>query len=192
MTFEQLIDATFAREGTTYGDRTTQPPIDQPTAPGGIVLATLTAYLGRPATPAELYALTVETARPIVAWVLNQEATKHGFNRIVDEHVRNQMLDFGFNSGEALAIRWLQRVLGVPRSGVMDPVTVAAVNLTALIGVAGGLAVAGARVMALLNQALLAARLQMLSRAEASGTIDKHFDVGLENRAFSFSELEVP
>jgi lysozyme family protein len=178
VTEEALIDAIFDREGRVYA---APPAIDQPTAPGGIILPTLAAYLQRPATLAELRALTVVTARPIVRWVLQQLATAHGFDRIADEALRMQLIDFAYNSGPALAIRWLQRVLGVPRTGLLDAATVTAIH-----------APPAGQIPVLLNQALVAARLEMLHRAVASGTIARKFDDGLETRMLAFSQLVVP
>jgi len=89
--------------------------------------------------------------------------------------LRLQLLDFGYNSGPARAIRWLQRVLNVPRSGQMDATT-----LTVL-----------GRVNAwLVHHALIGARLQMIHRW-ADAPENQKYEVGLETRALSFSQLPV-
>jgi lysozyme family protein len=183
VTEEQLIDDVFKKEGDRYGDRTTKPPIDQPTARGGIILATLQAYYdevqpGRTATVQDLKDLTHAQARDVVRWKLRQIAKRAKLDAIAFDPLRFQMVDFAYNSGEGLAIRWLQRVLRVPRTGRMDAATIA-------------------RVAAvdpwLAHQALIAARLQMIDLStDPGGKVDRKFEEGLENRALTFSLLEVP
>ena len=177
MTESELVDAVFDKEGRVYGDEHTTPPIDQPTAAGGITLPVLAEFLGRSASVAELKALTVETATPVVQWRLRQISRRNGFDVIAFEPLRLQMIDLSYNSGESLAIRWLQRVLRVPRTSKMDVPT-----RDALASNDGFMT----------NQALVGARLQMIHRAVDSGTIDKRFERGLENRALMFSLLEIP
>jgi lysozyme family protein len=177
VTEADLIEDIFRKEGVRYGDTTTTPPIDQPTGPGGITLPTMTAYLGRPATVADLKALTKETATPVVRFALRMVAIDQGFTTIQYEPLRLQLIDFAYNSGPALAIRWLQRVLRVARSGKFDAGTNWAVQRQDAF---------------LVHQALIAARLQMIDMSTDTGTIDKKFEEGLENRALTFSQLEVP
>jgi lysozyme family protein len=177
MTEDQLIDDVFVKEGLTYGDQTTSPPIDQPTAPGGIVLGTLSAYLGRTATLAELQALTVETARPIVRWKLRSLAVGQGFDRIAFEPLRLQVIDFSYNSGPGLAIRWLQRVLRVPRTSRMDSATFFALAHYDEF---------------LVNQAYVAARLQMIDLWTDAEAQRKAWEEGLESRGLKYSQLEIP
>jgi lysozyme family protein len=177
ITMEQLVEDTFEKEGRTYGDQHTRPPIDQPTAPGGIILKTLSEFLGRPATLEELRALTVETARPIVHWKHEQHAAEHGLTVIPFDPLRVQMMDFSFNSGPGIAIRWLQRVLRVEADGVIGPATKAALEVTDLW---------------LVHQALIAARLQMIDMWTDAAAKRKAWEEGLENRSLSFSLLAVP
>lgn len=186
ITEDRLIDDVFAKEGDVYGDRTTHPPIDQPTARGGLTLPVVRDYMaamGRPApTVQTLKDLTHEDARAIVRWVYQQLARKHGLDQIPFEPLRLQVLDWAYNSGPALAIRWLQRVLGVPRTGVMDPVTVAAVTYPDLH-----------RVHLWISESVLAARLRMIDMAtDPGGRVDHKYEEGLENRALTFSLLDVP
>lgn len=177
MTLNELVTGTFDREGRTYGDQTTHPPIDQPTGPGGIILPTLSAWRGHPCTVADLKALTLDEAALIIRARLQEDLTTFGFDQIADEAVQVQLLDFAYNSPEGLAVRWFQRTLQVPRTSRVDAATVAAANA------APGF---------LLNQALIAARLQMVELSTDGGSIDKHFEDGLEHRALKFSLLEVP
>jgi lysozyme family protein len=177
ITEDRLVEDTFEKEGREYGDEHTHPPIDQPTAPGGIILKTLSEYLGRPATLAELRVLTVETARPIVRWKLRQIASANGLTGIGFEPLRLQMIDFTYNSGPGIAIRWLQRVLRVTPDGVIGPATRVALARADLW---------------LVHQALIAARLQMIDMWTDSAAKRKAWEEGLENRALTFSLLAVP
>jgi lysozyme family protein len=177
MTEDQLIEDTFIREGVEYTDQSTVPPIDQPTGAGGITLATLSEFLGYQATVDELKALTRITAAPVVRWKLRQLAKDYEIDEIAFMPLRIQMIDFAYNSGPALAFRWLQRVLRIPRTGRMDSATKMAVNL---------------RDGFLVNEALVAARLRMIDMSTDGTSIDKRFEEGLENRAHKFSLLEVP
>lgn len=177
MTEDQLIDDVFLKEGLTYGDQTTHPPIDQPTAPGGIILDTLSDYLGRTATLAELQALTVVTARPIIRWKLRSVAAQYEFDRIAFEPLRLQVIDFSYNSGPGLAIRWLQRVLRVPRTGRMDEATFVALLLADSW---------------LVNQAYVGARLQMIDLWTDAEKQRKAWEEGLESRGLKYSLLEFP
>lgn len=177
MTEDDLIGDIFAREGDRYGDATTQPPIDQPTGRGGITLKTLTDYLGHPAEIGDLKALTHDQAVQVVRWKLRQIAQQNHLDLIPFEPLRLQLIDFAYNSGPGLAIRWLQRCLRVPRTSQIDAATTAAVQ---------------AQEGWLVNQALVAARLQMIERATDGGSIDRRFEEGLEHRAHRFSLLEIP
>lgn len=178
MTEDTLIDSVFDKEGKKYGDQTTIPPIDQPTAAGGIIQATLSDYLGRPATVQELKDLSLGAAREVIRWKLRKLAKASRLELVHFEPLRLQLIDFAYNSGEGLAIRWLQRVLRVPRSSKIDQATLGALE---------------ALDPWLVNQALVGARLQMIDLAtDAGGSVDKKFEEGLENRAHSFSLLEIP
>jgi lysozyme family protein len=177
VTDDLLVNDMFDREGRTYGDQHTNPPIDQPTAPGGIILATLSAYLKRPATLAELRALTVETATPIVRWKLASDTVVYHLDKIPFEPLRLQMLDFCYNSGPATAWKWLQSVLRVEPDGDPGPLTFAALAQYDLW---------------LVNAALVGARQQHIDRWTDRDARRKVWEEGLENRGFLFSLLEIP
>lgn len=51
-----------------------------------------------------------------------------GFDKIPDFHLRAQLVDFGVNSGPALAIMKLQVILGVDVDGVLGPQTLQALS----------------------------------------------------------------
>lgn len=179
MITERFIDAVFDREGRTYGDQHTNPPIDQPTAAGGIILDTLREYVEATGAPLEvsvdtLKALTEVTSRPIVRWKFEQYAQTHRLDQVVDPALREQLLDWCYNSGPGIAIRWLQRVLRVTPDGAIGPQTLAA------------LAAADAW---LVHHALIAARFQMIDMWTDAAKLRKQWEEGLENRALSFSLL---
>jgi len=170
---KDLVEEIFAREGRVYAE---PPAIDQPTGPGGITLPTLQAY--QPGSTLEdLKRLTVEGATAVILWTLDQLAERHGLALIQDDHVRLQMIDFAYNSGPDLAIRWLQRVVQAPRTSRMDVTTTYATNSSDPW---------------LLHHALIVARLQMIDLATDRGTVSKRFEEGLENRVLRFSRLEIP
>jgi len=174
-TEDQLIADVFLREGDVYAE---PPQIDQPTGRGGITLPVLKDYAGHHVTVADLKAMTHDYAASVIRWKLRQLSLKSGFMKIADEPVRLQMIDFAYNSGAELAIRWLQRVLRVARTSKMDTDTLVAV------GVADPW---------LLHHALIAARLSMIDKAtDPGGKVDRRYEEGLENRALEFSMLEVP
>lgn len=174
MTEEQLIDDVFVKEGDEYAE---PPRIDQPTGRGGITLQTLKACRMLPCTVEDLKTLTHQEAREVVRWVLRSLAARTGLSKIEYDPLRFQLLDFAYNSGEGLAIRWLQRVLRVPRTSKMDLLTVRRINEMDPF---------------LVHQAVIAARLQMIDLSTDGTSIDKKYEEGLESRALTFSLLEVP
>jgi lysozyme family protein len=181
MTEDRLVDLIFEKEGDTYGDQHTRPPIDQPTARGGLTLPVVNKYCqthGQPAATLEtLRTMSHETARQIVLWKTREISREHRFDALAFEPLRVQMIDFAYNSGEALAVRWLQRVLRVPRSGTMDAGTIAALE---------------GKDLWLVNQALVGARLEMVDRWTDADAKAKMWEEGVESRGLEFSLLEVP
>lgn len=172
MTLDDLVEDIFDKEGVKYGDKTTKPPIDQPTGAGGITLGTMSAYLGRPATIGDLKALTRATAAPVVRWKLERIVIENDFADIDFEPLRLQMIDFAYNSGAQRAVRWLQRTLGMSVDGIFGPDTAAAVNRE------------NGR---LLNQAMIAARLQMIDEWTDKDQQAKLWEEGVESRGLKFS-----
>lgn len=89
----------------------------------GITLATLSTWLGRPASVAEIKALTVDTASQIYKryyWdVVCGDQLPAGFDLLV--------FDCAVNQGTGTAIRILQDSLSVTKDGVIGPATLAAV-----------------------------------------------------------------
>ncbi len=181
MTEDDLLDAIGQREGLDYGDETSTPPRDQPTGPYGLTLPIVQAWATSGGVVLgganALRTLPPEKAREIARWHLRQLGEREGLNHIVLPMLRLQMLDFAWTSGRPRAIRWLQRVLNVPRTGQMDLETQRVLNMLS---------------SGLVHHALIAARVQMIHRSVAEGLIDKRDESGLLTRALSFSRLEVP
>lgn len=91
----------------------------------GITAARLGEWrkLGRPATAAEVQALTRDEARQIYqAWYVTQPK----FDRITDDYLRTVVVDSGVLYGTGRAARWLQEALGVTADGVIGQQTLAA------------------------------------------------------------------
>ncbi|WP_288587442.1 glycoside hydrolase family 108 protein [uncultured Methylobacterium sp.] len=101
---------------------------DDPQDPGGatnlgVTIGTLSLWLGRPATKAEVKALTVATVAPIYRrnyWdAVQADALPPGLGYA--------LFDFAVNSGKKRAVIGLQRALKVADDGKLGPLTLAAV-----------------------------------------------------------------
>ena len=117
----QLLDQILEHEGGY---------IDHPADKGGptnhgITLKSLTEYLERPATLAELQALDASQARNIYAELYIR---RPGFNQIADARLRALVVDCGVNQGRKRATRWLQAAARVKADGMLGPITAQAVN----------------------------------------------------------------
>lgn len=166
MTVDTIIDGIVEREGGY---------VDHPSDKGGPTKFGITAttlgewrQLHRPATREEVRHLSVAEARQIyhLRYVRNP-----GFERIPFEPLRAQLCDFAVNSGPARAIRWLQRVLQAPETGVLDAATLAEL---------------GRHDGRLVNDALVAGRLYMVDRWTDADRSQKVFEEGVESRALEF------
>jgi len=91
----------------------------------GITAQTLGAWrkLGRPATAAEVQALTETEARAIYR---HQYITGPGFEVITHPALLHLLIDAGVHSGPKRAVQWLQAALGVTADGIIGPKTRAA------------------------------------------------------------------
>lgn len=166
MRIEAVISGLLEREGG-YVDRhdDTGGPTNM-----GITAATLGIWrhLGRHATRDEVRKLQEPEARAIY---YKRYVMDPGFDKLAFEPLIAQMVDFGVTSGPPRAIRWLQRVLGVPVTGLLDDRTGKALNLYP---------------PRLVNDALVAARAFMVDAVTDSHLEDKQFEEGWESRALSF------
>lgn len=176
MNYDSIVDAIFIKEGDVYAE------VDQPTGRGGITLPVLQAFteamtgdILHRLTRLDLQSLTHAQAREVIEWFLHKLSGEMGLEHITYEPLQLQLLDFGYNSGGPRAIRWLQRVLNIPRTGKMD---------------ANTLAVLGKVSLWLTHHALIGARLQMIHRW-ADAPENQKYEDGLVTRALSFSSLQV-
>lgn len=124
--------------------------------------------LNRAATRAEVKAITEAQARDFYQ---RKYVDQSPFKRVAFEPLRIQLIDFGLNSGNDRAARWLQRAIGVTATGVMDQITIDALN---------------AYPPRLVNNALVAARLKMIDDWTDGEQSQKQFEEGVESRALSF------
>jgi len=144
----------------------------------GITLATLAAWRRQPIsqlTSDDVRRLTTFEAKAIYA-----ARYIAPFEPVPYPPLREQLIDFGVNSGVPRAVRWLQRILGLPADGILGPQTQE--HLTILSQQAVGLRPA----LAVVNDALVAARSYMIDATEDAGQIPASDEEGVESRALSF------
>lgn len=172
MTEADLIAGILDREGGYSDDQT-----DPGNAGGGATNFGITAQswgrfrqLNRRATREEMRAIT----RPQAAEFYQGLIADGPFGVVADETLRCQLIDFGVNSGNGTAVRWLQRVLAVPETFLMDAATQAAL---------------AAVPAALVNKALVAARLCLFGRLVAARPDLQKFLHGWQVRALGFADF---
>lgn len=127
MTLDDLVNVTIVREGG-YAE---PPAVEQPTK-FGITVPSLAAWRNRPCMVSDLKALSLEEAQQFYRDRFTTNLREQGFDRIADEHLRVQLLDYAVNSGPARAVRWLQRTIGlVPElvTGIIDDRTLKALRV---------------------------------------------------------------
>ncbi|MFC3704456.1 glycoside hydrolase family 108 protein [Devosia honganensis] len=112
--------------------------VDHPSDPGGatnlgVTIGTLSGWLGRKATKAEVKALTVKDVTPIYR--------KNYWSRVRGDDLPAGLdlavFDFAVNSGPDRAARALQTIVGVSVDGVIGPITLGVIErigATAVIG----------------------------------------------------------
>lgn len=187
MTAKEILDGVLARE-RGWRDAKTRPngSIDPPTM-HGVTMDTLRTYrekyLGTPPQETnlpDLKALTELEAEQIFAIMYVQEP---GFTpeNVPYEPLRVQLIDFGVNSGPARAVRWLQRVLGLSGGAITGRL-----DTTTLHCLQDCTVTFGRPYLALVNDALVAARAYMIDTAVDHGTVRVQDEEGLESRALSF------
>ena len=109
---------------------------EHPNDPGGatnlgVTIGTLSDWLGRPATKAEVRALTRDDVEPIYKQRYWDACQADDLPAGIDHAV----VDFGVNSGPRRAIIGLQRALGVADDGVIGPITLAAAKSAHPLGI---------------------------------------------------------
>jgi lysozyme family protein len=90
----------------------------------GITSEVYSPYLGRPATVADMKAMTVETAERIYEDLLR----KSGISRLEDEKLQDLLFDYCVNSGTSRAVKALQGIVGSPQDGILGPGTASKVR----------------------------------------------------------------
>lgn len=118
MTDDDIINVILKYEGGYTND-----PADHGGATNfGITAADYGAWLGRngPATPEEVQAMSVDTARAIYR---KKYIADPGFDRIADDVLRLVVVDSGVLFGTARATRWLQAEVGAAVDGVFGDET---------------------------------------------------------------------
>ena len=93
-----------------------------------------------------------------------------GFNKITDPQLQAQLVDYGVNSGPMIAIQKLQAILEVPVDGVLGPATLVAIAASTLP----------------LNNLLVVARIQMISKLVQAKPSDLKYLSGWLNRSLEF------
>ncbi len=113
-TIDSVIGDVIRREGGPTDD-----PQDKggPTAWGISKVANPEAWKDGPPSEAEARAI-----------YLRKYVQGPGFDKIEDKALQAQLVDFGVNSGPAIAIMKLQGILSVPMDGVLGPQTLAALT----------------------------------------------------------------
>lgn len=173
MTEEEVLAGILRREG---GFR--HVPGDRGGATNfGITQETLGRWrkLGRPATPEEVRALPKEEAEAI--YYAQYMAPFAGVPHLA---LREQLIDFGVNSGVERAIRYLQRTLGIPATGELG------LNTLSVLKAASGQVIGGRPALELVNDALVAGRSWMVDRTADAGKMPKSDEEGVESRALGF------
>lgn len=94
-----------------------------------------------------------------------------GFDKVPDKRLREQLIDYGVNSGPMVAIQKLQDILKVPVDGILGPAT-----LTALASVHPDDA----------NSLLVVARVKMIGQIVSKNPSQVKFLNGWLNRALEF------
>ena len=104
--------------------------VNNPSDPGGatnlgITIGTLSSWLGRPATVADVQALTPQTVAPIYQANYWNKTSCDSWDAGVDLMV----FDEAVNQGPGRAVMTLQTALGVTADGAAGPATIAAAQM---------------------------------------------------------------
>lgn len=93
------------------------------------------------------------------------------FDQIKDPGIQAQMVDWGVNSGPAVAVKFLQHIIGVPQDSILGPSTLQAME---------------AMNPTVVNNALVAERVKMIGRIVTMNPSQAKFCSGWLNRAVEF------
>ena len=176
---QEILTEILRREGW---DQYTNHPADKggPTK-WGITLAAWSGYIGRPATAADVQAITETQAREFyrVAYIV-----KPRFDKVADHRLRELLIDAGVNHGPRHPCKWVQWAAEVEQDGELGPVSLAAINSAAPLELY--LWVCAFRIRLYGRLVSMDSQLQ---RARAAGfRLQAEFAGGWNNRVASFVE----
>lgn len=154
---ESIIDHILVEEGGFVND---------PTDPGGA-----TAYGISKASNPEAWASGPPTAEQAKAIYLKKYVQGPGFDKVADPKLQAQLVDFGVNSGPAVAIQKLQIILGIGVDGVLGPGTLQSLSRANPQSV---------------NNQLVVARVRMIGQLVSKNPAQAKFAAGWLNRAVEF------
>lgn len=138
----------------------------------GITQKTLSSWLGKPATKADVQNLTKPIAFQIY-W--RRYVRKPNFDCIHYDSVAEHVCDCGVLHGTKRAAEWLQEAAGVTVDGIVGSETLKAVN-------------EGTRLPEELNRAILKKRLRFMATIVRNDHTQAKFILGWVNRALEFLE----
>lgn len=92
----------------------------------GVTIATLSDYLGRPATPDEIKNIDLETVKKI--YKQNYWDRLH-LSEINNVNVAYAFFDQSVNRGTRRVAELIQKLVGVPIDGIIGPLTIKSINL---------------------------------------------------------------
>lgn len=126
MTEYEIITEVMRREGW---DTFTNHPADRggPTK-WGITLASWSAFIGTPATAADIQAITELGARTYYRQV---HVIGPKFDQVRDPHLRELLIDAGVNHGPRHPSKWVQWAAEVEQDGMLGPISLKAINAAA-------------------------------------------------------------
>lgn len=154
MSDDAIIDDVIRREGGLSND---------PADPGGLTYK----GLSKRANP-DLFAHGLPSDQQVHDRYLQRYIVGPGFDKIEDERVKSLLVDWGVNSGPAIAILALQRLVGVPADGVLGPETLSAIHEVPVD---------------LLLRHLVAERIKMIGRILVKNPSQSKFALGWLSRA---------
>lgn len=168
MTTDDVLASIVEKEGGYQENKADRGNANEGATNFGITSRTLGDWrrLGRPATRAEVKALTLAEAKDIYA-----ARYARPFEKVPFEHLRAHLIDVGALSGPVTAIRLLQDVLGVPVDGILGDRTLAALNIWP---------------WRLVNNALVGARVKLFAQIAERDDTQRQFIRGWVNRSVSF------
>ena len=136
----------------------------------GVTLTQYSVYLGRPATVAELQAMSVETATDLYS---KSYVYSPGFVLIENEPVLIHIVDCGVNHGPVRPTIWMQAAFSLAQDGHFGPVSAAAINAAPQKA----------------YRALCAARARFYGQIVRHDPTQSQFDAGWMDRLAHFIEL---